>query len=75
MSEDHCKEVLEKLDILIRIVALSVVAERPRQEQCELLGDSGLTPRQIAEILGTTPNTVSVALSKMRKERTKGRKR
>ncbi len=68
MDQD-CKHLSEKLDKLVRIVALSVVVDRPRQEQCELLSSAGLKPAEIAQILGTTPNTVSVALSTLKKQR------
>lgn len=68
-SGEQFAVLAEKIDTLIRVIALSIVADRPRQEQCELLSGVGLSSREIAEILGTTRNTVSVALSKMKKRR------
>lgn len=35
------------------------------------LGSVGLSPKRIAELLGTTPNTVNVALHKARHSKTK----
>jgi DNA-binding NarL/FixJ family response regulator len=67
------EDVVRKLDTLIRLVATAICADRPQKENIGILGKAGLSPREIAEFLDTTPNTVSVALSNMRKE--KGAKR
>jgi len=62
--------ISQKLDILIRLVALSLVKElKTQKEQIALLSDAGFQPKQIAEILGTTSNTVRVALHSIKKER------
>lgn len=61
-------EIVEKLDTLIRLQAHLAVSELGSQkEKIEFLGRAGLGPKAIAEILGTTPNTVNVALSAARK--------
>lgn len=57
-----------KLDTLIRLQATSMVDRLPTQrERIAFLSKAGLGPKMIAEILGTTTNTVSVSLSKMKK--------
>jgi len=62
-------EVSTKLDILIRLTALNVVKGMETQkEQIATLSDAGFQPKKIADILRTTSNTVSVALSAIRKE-------
>lgn len=66
------REILEsladKLDTLIRLQAAALVTRyQTQREKIEFLGRAGLTPKAIADILGTTSNTVSVALSKMKK--------
>lgn len=58
-----------KLDTLIRLVATAICAERPQKEKISILATAGLSTKEIAEFLGTTPNTVSVALSHSRKEK------
>lgn len=59
----------EKLDILIRLQATAMVDRFATQrEKISFLSRAGLPPRSIAEILGTSSNSVSVALSKMKKE-------
>lgn len=69
-------EVVERLETLIRLVAIAICAERSQKEKIRILNSAGLGSREIAELVGTTPNTVSVALSNMRKEKaTRGRKR
>jgi DNA-binding NarL/FixJ family response regulator len=68
-------EVIRRLDVLIRLVAVAVSRqerpqkERPQKEMIALLASAGLSAREIAEFLGTTPGTVSVAVSNMRKEK------
>jgi DNA-binding CsgD family transcriptional regulator len=60
--------VAAKLDTLIRLQATSMVERLATQrERIAFLNKVGLGPKAIAEILGTTSNTVSVALAKMRK--------
>ena len=62
-------EVVKKLDVLIRLTAIGLCAEKSQREKIQILDSAGLPPRQIAEILGTTPNSVSVALVGLRKNR------
>ena len=64
MSDDVC----QKLDILIKLQALSLTKDFDSQKEKALfLHRCGLEPRVIAEILGTSSNSVSVMLSKARK--------
>lgn len=57
-----------RLDILIRLQATALIDRFATQkERIVFLSKAGLGPRVIADILGTSPNTVSVALSKMKK--------
>ncbi len=59
--------VLQRLDEMVRLLA--VIAKRgTRQSDLILeLGDQGLSPKRIAELVGTSANAVSVTLHKMRK--------
>lgn len=57
-----------KVDTLIRLGATFMVERFSTQrERIAFLSKAGLGPKVIAEILGTSTNTVSVSLSKMRK--------
>lgn len=63
--------IAQKLELLIRLQAHLAVIDLPSQkEKILFLGRVGLGPKDIADILGTTPNTVNVALSTARKEGT-----
>ena len=57
-----------KLDTLIRLQAVAAVDRLGTQrEKIAFLHKVGLPPKAIADILGTTANSVSVALSKSKK--------
>ncbi len=51
----------------VSLLGLLLVQERKQTEQIGLLGRAGFKPAEIAALLGTTSNTVSVELSKQRK--------
>ena len=69
MSDAGEREIAKKLDILIRLISIGLCGEKTQKEKIEILAAAGLQPKEISEILGTTPNTVSVALSALRKNR------
>ncbi|MGE3366820.1 MAG: sigma factor-like helix-turn-helix DNA-binding protein [Rhizobiaceae bacterium] len=59
----------QKIDLLIRLQAhLAISGLSSQKEKILFLGRVGLAAKDIAEILGTTTNTVSVALSNARKD-------
>jgi CRP-like cAMP-binding protein len=62
---------------LVNLLALLLTQERTQAEQIDLLNRAGFRPAEIASLLGTTSNTVSVALSvrKHAKTRKKAKKR
>ena len=62
------KEIIDRLDKAIRLLAMSVTSDKKQNEKIELLSNSGLKPKEIANILGTTGNTVRVALAHIRKK-------
>jgi DNA-binding CsgD family transcriptional regulator len=69
-GEQLLGEISKKLDVLIRVSALNLVREmKVQKDQIALLSDVGFQPKQIADTLGTTSNTVSVTLSGIKKER------
>lgn len=67
----NLEEVARKLDTLIRLTAIGLLGDKTQKEKIELLGTAKLHPNDIAELLGTTPNTVNVTLSGLRKNRKK----
>lgn len=73
MNRTEDEEVANKLDSLIRLIAIGLCEGKTQKDQIALLASAGLQPKAIAEILGTTSNTVSVALSNLRKGKAKVR--
>jgi DNA-directed RNA polymerase specialized sigma24 family protein len=58
----------KKLDTLIQLVAVAVTENKKEQrEQIRLLVLAGIPPARIAEILGTSGNSVNGAIAKMRR--------
>jgi DNA-binding CsgD family transcriptional regulator len=54
-------------EIMMRIAAIQLVNGKRQRDQIKLLSIAGMSPSEIAELIGTTPNTVNVALSSLRK--------
>ncbi|MBU0705266.1 MAG: hypothetical protein KKC18_15560 [Chloroflexi bacterium] len=52
---------------LVNLLGLLLVKERRQSEQIGVLGRAGFRPAEIASLLGTTRNTVSVELSNQRR--------
>jgi DNA-binding CsgD family transcriptional regulator len=68
MDED---EICRRLDRLIRLVSIAATEGKNNRQQIEILGRVGFQPAEIADIIGTTPNTVRVEMSNMRKRKGK----
>ena len=74
MSEKQLTDINEKLDQLIRLAAQHRAAAcDSKKDQILMLGQAGMDRNLIADICGTSPNTVSVVLSKA-KHKVKGKK-
>jgi DNA-binding CsgD family transcriptional regulator len=71
MTDKQFEIISRKLDVLVRLAALSEVSGKKQEEQVKLLSGAGFQPKEMADLLGTTSNAVSVALSKIRKRRRK----
>jgi len=65
------------LRAIVRLLAVQIAAgetpgvgrERSQKVNIKLLASAGLPASEIADLLGTTPNTVSVSLAKMKRDR------
>lgn len=60
-------KILHRLDSVIRIGVVGMTQGKSQTEQIWLFSVAGLQPKEIADLLGTTPNTVRVILSNLRK--------
>ena len=65
MSEKFERELLEKLELLIKLSAHSNLNPNASQTESIIrLRRMGLRPKQVAEVLNTTSNYVNATLSK-----------
>ena len=68
MNDRVATELVGKLDVLVRLVAVGLCEGKAQSEKIVLLDLAGLPPMSIAELIGTTSNTVRVTLSGLRKK-------
>ena len=62
-------EIIERLDLIIKLLVKNLMkADESQKEKIIHLNKMGFKPKEIANILNTTSNSVSVALSTARKE-------
>jgi DNA-directed RNA polymerase specialized sigma24 family protein len=61
--------ILTQLDQIRRILAVVATKGLKQREQITLLNQAGLKPKDIAELLGTSSNTVRVELVALKKAR------
>lgn len=73
MTRETQEVIVSKLDTIIKLLALSVGEGKKQVERIRVLSAAGLAPKDIAEAIGTTPNTVRVALSTLRKRSRKSK--
>jgi len=69
MSEEQFKILSEKLDTLIKLAAINALKGKNLTDQVEILSEIGLQPKEIATILGTDRNTVSVLKSRAKRRK------
>jgi hypothetical protein len=60
---------------IVNLLALLLVQERKLTDQVSLLSRAGFSPAEIAALLGTTPNMVSVLIYQQKKEKRKTARR
>jgi DNA-directed RNA polymerase specialized sigma24 family protein len=66
------EEIMEILRTLLKIQALSAVKEfRSKKEKILFLAEAGLSPKEVAPIVGTSPAAVSQTIYEVKK-RSKG---
>jgi len=58
----------DDLDKTLKLLALVAVRDMTLKEQVSLLSRAGYDRNEIAELLGTSPNSVSVRLNELKKE-------
>jgi len=70
LNNNQFEELIKKLNTIIKLLAANLVKDKEQQKDkiIELYKMGLKSPTEISELLGTTPNTVSVALSRARRE-------
>lgn len=71
MEEKQFKELSAKLDKIIKLLAVQSIGDAKGRDAIRKLSVAGFPPKDIAELIGTTSNTVSVALASMKIKRGK----
>ena len=63
-------QIIAKLNTLVRLVAVGIASDKALtlQQRALRLRRAGMMPKEIAELCGSTPNAVNVALSKAGKK-------
>ena len=69
MENHELSQISRKLDVLIKLSAANVVKDQTFREQVRLLSSVGLQPRDIAQLVGKSPNHVSVMLVQLKKQK------
>jgi len=63
------EQMLEKLDQILRVLALQVASDKSITEGARLLKIAGLDNQTIADVLNTTPQTIRVVTANLRKHK------
>jgi DNA-binding NarL/FixJ family response regulator len=64
---DVNNELLVEIKKMVRLLSIIAIGDKKQIEQIEVLSKAGFQPKEIADLLGTTPNTVRVSLTKIKK--------
>lgn len=68
MNKTTEEEILQELRRISKLLSLTVTRDLMQKEKIELLANVGFQPKEIADLIGTTPHTVSVTLFDIRKK-------
>lgn len=71
MDDRFQNQILSELRIIKKLLALNLLTEDSQMQQIQKLHSIGFQPKEIAQILGTTSNTVNVTLNRVRKAKQK----
>lgn len=61
------KEIMKRMDAILKLLTILSMKENTQTEKIAILNSSGFAPKEIAEILNTSSNSVSVLLNKLKK--------
>lgn len=61
------EELVSLTRLQLKLQAATAVREMPFPKKIEWLSSLGMSPKEIATVVGTTPNTIRVAKSQLKK--------
>ena len=61
------EDILHELQQMKRLLVVLCIKDLDQKGQIRVLNSVGFQPKEIAELIGTTANTVSVILNKIKK--------
>ena len=71
MNDDQFQQLTEKIDVLIKLIALNSLGDKDPKEKVRILSGLGLKPIEISRVIDKTQNYVNVTLFRIRKEEDK----
>ncbi len=69
MDEVVQRNILQELRIIKKLLAHNLLTDDSQIKQIAKLDSIGFRPKEIADILGTSSNSVNVALNRIRKSK------
>lgn len=74
MTDIQYNEILNKLDIISKLLATQLIQNKEYRDQVYLLNSIGFQPKFIAALTGKTANNVNVTLHLIKKQKRKRNK-
>ena len=68
MSDNYNKQILEKLDQILRVIALQTVGDKSTTDAAWSLKQAGLDNKAIADILNTSTSVIRTLVARRAKE-------
>lgn len=70
MEQKQFEEIIRKLDLIAKLISLSLVKdEKKLNDKVKVLDGSGFEPKEIAILLDKKPNHIRQILHRLRKKR------
>ena len=69
-KEERLDLIASDLKKIVKLLSALLTKDMSQKAQIQTLSSIAFTPKEIAELIGTTPNTVSVTLSALRRQKT-----
>jgi len=68
MGKEYEEKMISRMNALVSIMLKSQMGDSSTTDKVRILKKAGLDYKEIAEIIGTSPNSVSVMFAKLNKE-------